>query len=203
MIDKSIKKEYEKLAPSEECFQRILKRAQTVDNSQNFRKSVLSISRMGYVAAAFLFVIALAFLVSSGMFDGGKFGVYYNGDIITEEYVIAKAERIEYASSGVLLARHDNSAQAPAQTANDAVTLELCGKNANVTVTDGVILVYDETLGIYVDVGETLEFTGKTKVVWALPEPAADTYQLTVTGEDKTYSILASARADKIMLKIK
>ncbi len=158
---------------------------------------------MGYAAAAFVIVFATAFLAASGIFSADKFGVYYNGQAISEEYVLAKAESVDYVVNGVMLARHTVVEETSVLKAHTSIPLELYGKSAIVTVTDGMILSYDAQSKGYVEGGGTLPFSGKTNIVWALPEGKSGIYELTVKSEDGLYKLVATydAKSNTISLK--
>lgn len=197
MIDEKIKSAYEALVPSEECRQRILEKISSDRKSEEFRMRIKRLSRIGYAAAACLLVSVVALFMAIS----GKSGIYYNGDLVAAEGITVNAESVEYATSGVKIARYDGSDSE--NTAKGAVTLELFEKNAAVTVTGGDILVYDEALEGYVSIGKALDITGKTKVVWSLPESGE--YELAVKSEDKLYTLTASydEASHSISLKIK
>ncbi len=191
MIDEKIKSAYESLVPSEECRQRILEKISSDGKAEEFRMRIKRLSCIGYAAAACILVSVVALFMATS----GKSGVYYNGDLVATEGITVNAESVEYVTSGVKIARYDVSDSE--KTAKGAVTLELYEKNAAVTVTGGNILVYDEELESYVDVGQTLDITGKTKIVWALPESTDEIYELTVENDDKLYTLTASY--DKVL----
>ena len=197
MIDESVKIAYSKLAPSEECHQRILERARDMDRSREFRRRVALITRVGYAAAAFVLVFALGFLVSSGALQG-SYKVYYGGELLGGSPLVAVTESVEYVSGEPMLARHD-ATEKRSKTASNAVTLEISGKDATAKVTEGTILVYSDEKGCYVEVGDTLEFTGKTKIVWALTDVSTES-KLTVTGKKKTYTVKLTSDENEIVL---
>lgn len=180
-----------------------MERAAMMDRSRELKRRVSLLSRASGIAAAVVFVFLTAFLAASGMFSSDKFGAYYNGAPVSEDFVLAELKATDYVAHGISLARQTIVEEINTVVAEASVELELYGRSATVTVDGGMILHYDKLQKNYVEGGSTLPFSGKTKIVWALPQGESGTYELTVKGEDGTYKLRAEYDAQGSKLSFK
>ena len=179
MIDEKIKTEYSKLAPTEKCRERILEAVMRQSRQNEFKSRISALKRIGSIAAALAIVIAAAVLGASGVFEQSRFGVYYNGELISEQYELRVAsEASEFSARGI-------------SNKGATLELELCGKNATVTVSGG------ELLGA----GRELTFSGKRFVKWTFTESGS--YELTLKSGDEQHKLSAVYDAESNTVKLK